>query len=343
MKFIQERLKLLTLFAVLFLLPITLLSQEEKFRVITYKLFSNKLDTIYGKQQYDGKKVKIIDSKGNAISLPTFNILSVRKEIEGWQYFEWGKQEFTNYLKVNIDSMSQDVLFNRANEWINESFITTEHNFLIQKDSVFAEHEGRKRFRNSFYPKGSVHKVDTLPRIIPDTIIPEFTYKFTIDKENYKITLTAYNPLILKGGTPGTTITSVAHPEVFYTVELKFFEGGYIIDPVQIFYCYLYEDQTWVEPVEFDLLDMPSLYDILEDGLRPYGRVYYYIYPFETNFYKNNSGIIRQRYVCLLSRIEIHFNDLNRSLYNHVNGQKSAQNLYVYYPETNCRRGWRRW
>ncbi|MCA0154107.1 hypothetical protein [Winogradskyella vincentii] len=343
MKTVQKHFKFLTVLIVLLLLPITLSPQEEEFRIITNKLFSNKLDTIYGKQHYDGKKVKIIDSKGNSISLPTFNILSVRKEIEGWQYFEWEPNGFTDYLKVDIDSMSCDELFNRAIEWIKESFITTEHNFLIQKDSVFAEYEGRKRFRNSYYPKGYVNKIDFIPRIIPDTIIPEFTYKFTIDKENYKITLTAYNPLILKGGTPGTTITSVAFPEVFYTVELKFFEGSYTIDPVQIFYCYLYEDQSWVEPVEFDFLDMPSIHDIVIDGLRPYGRVYYYIYPFETNFYKKDSGKIRQRYVCLLSRIEIHFNDLNRSLFNYVNGQNISPDLYVYYPETNCRHYWRKW
>jgi hypothetical protein len=334
---------LFPLVVLILLLPDSLLSQEEEFRIITYKLFTNKLDTIYGKQRYDGKKVKIIDSKGNTISFRTFNILSIRKEIEDWQYFEWGESEFTDYLKVNIDSIDQAQLFNRANEWINENFISTEHAFLIQKDSVFAEHEGRKSTRNIYYPRGYVSKVDTLPRIIPDQIIPEFTYKFNIDKENYKITLTAYNPLILKGGLPGTLITNVSHPEVFYTVELKFFEGGYIIDPVQLFCCYLFEDQPGEEPLTFDLMDFPDASDLALDLFSPYGRVHYQLFPFDTPYYKKKSGDIRQKYICLLSRIEIHFNDLNISLYNYVLGLKSTPSIYVYYPETNCRRGWRKW
>ncbi|MDX1701563.1 MAG: hypothetical protein R3250_13140, partial [Melioribacteraceae bacterium] len=235
-----------------------------------------------------------------------------------------------NKLKVSVDSISQKDLFDRAKQWMKENFISTEYDFLIQKDSVFAEHEGRVRFRNMYYPKGSVHKVEALPKIIP-----KIDRKINVDEENYKITLTAYNPLIFRGGRlPGTTMTEVVNPIVIYTVELSFFEGGYTIDPVKIYYCYLYEDQT------HEILDEPDVLDYITE---PYGKVYYRNLPFKVSHYKNKSGVLSPLSICLLSRIEIHFNDLNRSLYYYVMGHESSPDLYVYYPETNCRRGWRKW
>ena len=308
---------ILIFLAVLLLIPIQLSSQEKEFRIIT-----KKLDTFYGKQYYNGKRVIVIDSTGKSMSLRPQKILSIREEIKGWKYFEWGTNEFTDYLKISIDSMNRDELFISAKQWIKEYFISTKHGFLIQPDSIFAEHEGRKSSRNSYWPKGYINKADGLPRIIP-----ELKTKFYIDEKNYKITLVACNQLILYGISFAAT-----SPIVFYTINLTFHEGEYKIDPVDLFFCYSYKDTLFGQD--------PDFFDHL---LNDVNKVYYFGVPLSDTAYLNNkSGIVHSESRCFISRIEVLLNELNRTLYNYIQGNRDSPNPYVCYPETNCWSYWRR-
>lgn len=321
---------LLILFAVLLLLPIRLVSQEEVYRVITKK----ELDTFYGKQRYDGKrKVYVTESNGKTTSIKTNNILSIRKEIKGWKYFEWEKTAFTDYLEVNIDSMSKEELFARAKEWIEISFLPTEKGFLIQPDSIFSEYQGRKSYRNQYFPNGVVRVRENLPSMLPDV-----EYKFNIDEDNFKITLVSLNQNVLT--------SLVIEASTIYTINLSFFDGGYKMDPVQLFYFFIVPKD---EDQDKNLIDIVNPFDVIIDSAWDhltgnYERKYIVEIPLsDIRKYRDKSGKLSRNLRCTFNRFEVLFNDLNRTLFNYINGDKLEPNIYVYYPEVSCYMYWRTW
>ncbi|WP_242091718.1 hypothetical protein [Aestuariivivens sediminicola] len=319
----------LTLIVLILIIPYPLLSQEEEFRVITRK----ELDTIYGKHHFDGKrKVFVTHANGQTKSIKTNNILSIRKDIEGWKYFEWEPTELTDFLEISIDSMSGEELFLKAKEWIEMSFLPTEYGFLIQPDSMFAEKEGRGLYKNNSAPKGFISVRDNLPKIIP-----ELEYRFNIDEDNYKITLVGCNQIILKSIVPLSA--------TFYTINLTFHETGYKIDPINLFYCYIDPYIDYEEKPLIELNPFKAAVDGFVDGiLGNYDKTYILEFPiYDITPFRDESGMIERKWRCFFTRVEILFNDLNRTLYNYINGNKIDPNIYVYYPETNCWQYWRTW
>lgn len=302
---------ILIFLAVLLLMPIQLSSQEKKFRIIT-----TKLDTFFGRQHYKGKKVIVIDSTGETKSIRPRKILSIREEISGWEYFEWSTNEFTDYLKISIDSVSQEELFRLTKEWIKEYFVSTKHGYFIEQDSIFKEKErAREKFRQSL-KDGAVLKKRNLPKIIP-----ELKDKFSIDEENYKITLVGCNNYIFNG-----LQIAMVNPITFYRVNFTFLEGEYQIDPIDLFYFYSFEDTLFGSD--------PDFFDYL---LNDANKSYYANIPISITTHSiNKSGIIHRDYRCLISRIEVLFNNLNKSLFNYIQGVKDYPNNYVYYPESSC-------
>ena len=324
-KFIMNKV-LLTLSLVLLLLPIRLLAQEN-FRIITRK----KLDTFYGKQYYDGKRhVFVTDAYGKTKSIKTNNILSIRKEIKGWHYFEWEPTGLTDYLEISIDSMSREDLFLKAKAWIEKSFLPTEYGFVIQPDSVFAEYEGRSLYKNTSQPKGTVVVMDKLP-----SVIPPLDYRFNVDEDTYKITLVGCNHIVFQ--VPGSSAST------FYTLNLTFYEGGYKIDPVNLFYCYI--DPKFEEEEQFTLNPVDIVVGGILDGvLGNYDKTHIVEIPiYDITPYLDKSGQIALNLRCKFTRVEVLFNDLNRSLYNYIKGFKADPNIYVYYPEVGCWIYWRTW
>ena len=323
---------LLILFSVLLLLPVRLVSQEGEFRVIT-----KKLDTFYGKQRYDGKrKVFITNSNGKTKYFKSNKILSIRKEIKEWKYFEWEQNGLTDYLEVKVDSMNREELFLKAKEWIKISFLPTEYDFLIQPDSIYGEYEGRSLFKSSEkYSRGLVTVDDKF-----GGILPKLEHKFSIDENSFKITLVGWN---------GTALTSIKpFLNVFYTIDLTFYEGGYKIDPINFIITHLARNYEVDDSPLIDLGIKNPIDEIVDSTLDEiFGlndKSYVVKIPISNiSSYKDESGKLKQNVRCLLTRVEVLFNDLNRTLFNYIKGNPLDPNIYVYYPEVGCWRYYRTW
>lgn len=104
----------------LLLIPLLSLSQESKFRVI-----NKDLDTIFtSKMNFsnNGEIVEMDNIIGGANLLNSKDIFSIRKEVDGWEYFNWTKSEFTDFIVVEIDSISKQDLFNKTINWIKDNY-----------------------------------------------------------------------------------------------------------------------------------------------------------------------------------------------------------------------------
>lgn len=109
---------LVLILVLVLLIPFIGWSQKGSFRVIT-----KQLDTVFGsklKQTNNGEIVYI--EKANGESVRYGDVVSIREEIENWDYFNWTTSGFTDFVVVEIDSMSQQELFNTTLNWIKDNY-----------------------------------------------------------------------------------------------------------------------------------------------------------------------------------------------------------------------------
>jgi len=159
--------KILLVFLVT-VLTFNLSTAQEK----TYRIITSKGDVIYTKKMRDADTrldVETID--GKIFSFKKGEIISVREEIPNWNYFEFGKEEFTDYVVVKVDSLNQEELFKKAINWIKDTYKNPDEVINTTIDNSKVRIEGFKEVAiqlkalgmSSFY--GGTYSIEIIGRL----------------------------------------------------------------------------------------------------------------------------------------------------------------------------------
>lgn len=191
------------------LLPCLLFSQEKSYRILT-----NDGEVIYAKKlRVTDKRIDILDINGKPISFKTKDIASFREEIPNWEYFTFGKEEFTDFVVVNVDSTTQQKLFDTTINWIKETYKNPDEVIKTTIDNSKIRLEG---FQNGIV----ILTVLGMPSVYNGTYTIEISfkegrYKFDPINVNYYVPSSQY----VAGGYSDFTVGNV---KGFYNEKGKF-------------------------------------------------------------------------------------------------------------------------
>ena len=111
------------LFILLFI-PLFLSGQEtEK----VFKVTTTKGEVIRASSYRVNEKRKTTDIKtvdGKIISLKSSKVSSIIEIKEGWDYFEFKEEGFTDYVAVEIDSLNKEEIYTQVKNWILDTYNT---------------------------------------------------------------------------------------------------------------------------------------------------------------------------------------------------------------------------
>jgi hypothetical protein len=112
------------LLIILLFIPLISFGQETE---PTYKITTTSGDTYQSKKYRVNEKKKITDIQtldGKMIRVKNKKIASIRKLIEGWNYFDFNANGFTDYSVVEIDSLKKEEIYKLVIEWIKVTYNT---------------------------------------------------------------------------------------------------------------------------------------------------------------------------------------------------------------------------
>jgi len=138
------------LFVLLFI-PLTSFSQEtdsvEDNSVPITKITTTDGEIIKTKKYRVNEKNETVDIQsidGELMRLDAKEILSIKKLIPGWNYFEWSEEGFTDYSVVEIDSMPNNKLYTQVKNWILETYNTPSEVIKAEIENKKIRIEGSK-------------------------------------------------------------------------------------------------------------------------------------------------------------------------------------------------------
>jgi hypothetical protein len=116
------------LFILLFI-PLTLFSQEtkEEGSEPVYKITTTSGDVYQSKKYRVNEKKKITDIQtldGKMVRVKNRKIASIRKLIDGWNYFDFNASGFTDYSVVELDTLKKERIYELVVEWIKVTYNT---------------------------------------------------------------------------------------------------------------------------------------------------------------------------------------------------------------------------
>jgi hypothetical protein len=171
----------------------------------TFKLTSSSGEVyLTNKFRTSNERVDFVDVNGVTMSIKNADILSMREVIPNWRYFEFGKKEFTDFVAVDVDSLSSEELFKTSINWIKETYKnpdkvikTTIDNSKIRFEG-FKENAIRMRILGMTYYYGGTYTIEIS--------FKDGKYKFD------PISLTYYTPpsQYAAGGDSSVTLGSTA-------------------------------------------------------------------------------------------------------------------------------------
>jgi len=280
------------IFILFLLFSISLNAQVKKYRILT-----SSGEVYYTSNFKESKKYfSYEDENGNVQTIESDKLINVREEIPNWKYFHWGKDEFTDYVVVKIDSLSQKQLFDGTVRWIKETYKNPDEVIKARIDSSMIRIEG--------YKENVIHTIDSLSqkqlfdgtvRRIKETYKnPDEVIKARIDSSMIRIEGYKENVIHTK------VLASTFFYGATYTIDIYFKDGRYEFNPISISY--------YVSPSKYG-----SGGDV--DISMPYTAIYY-----------NKKGEIRQMFKHYPNSLESLFNDINIGLFNYILLDKSGVN-----------------
>ena len=116
------------LFILLFI-PLTLFSQEDKEEKIepTFKITTKNGEVIRTKSYNVSEERKVTDIltiEGKVLRIKSSKISSIIEIKEGWDYFKFSEEGFTDYAVVEVDSLSKENLYKQVKNWVLETYNT---------------------------------------------------------------------------------------------------------------------------------------------------------------------------------------------------------------------------
>lgn len=93
----------------------------------TFKITTNKGEVIRSKKYKVNEKSKTTDIQnleGKFIRIKSSEITSIVEIKEGWDYFKFSEDGFTDYVVVDVDSLSKENLYIQVKNWVLETYNT---------------------------------------------------------------------------------------------------------------------------------------------------------------------------------------------------------------------------
>jgi hypothetical protein len=92
-----------------------------------FKITTKNGEVIRTKRYRVNEKKKVTDIQildGKAVRLKSSDIVSITEIKEGWDYFEFKEEGFTDYVVVEIDSLNKEEMYTQVKNWILETYNT---------------------------------------------------------------------------------------------------------------------------------------------------------------------------------------------------------------------------
>ena len=93
----------------------------------TFKITTKKGEVLRTKSYKANKKRKVTDIltiEGKVVRMKTSEISSIIEIKEGWDYFKFSEDGFTDYVVVDVDSLSKEKLYIQVKNWVLETYNT---------------------------------------------------------------------------------------------------------------------------------------------------------------------------------------------------------------------------
>jgi hypothetical protein len=127
---------------ILLFIPLISFGQETE---PTYKI-TTKSGDIYQSKKYkvnEKKKVTYIETlEGKIVQVKSNKITSIRKLIEGWNYFDFNANGFTDFSVVQIDTLKKEEIYKLVIEWIKVTYNTPDKVIKAQIENKNVRIEG---------------------------------------------------------------------------------------------------------------------------------------------------------------------------------------------------------
>jgi hypothetical protein len=89
------------------------------------------------------RKVTYIQTlEGKSFSLKSSKIASIRKLVEGWNYFDFNANGFTDYSVVEVDSLKKEEIYKLVVEWVKVTYNTPDKVIKSQIENKSIRIEG---------------------------------------------------------------------------------------------------------------------------------------------------------------------------------------------------------